>query len=281
MQQSLFRNASTWENVATGLRFRHLRRAEIRRRVDEWLERLGVSALAKQNARALSGGEAQRANLARALVLEPSLLLLDEPFNALDTPTKLALMDDLFEILRRTSTTTVFVTHDRVEAQALGERLAVLIDGRLRQIGTPNEVFSMPAGEDVASVVGVENVLVGTVRGTSQGLTTVSVAGRDVTVVGVYPAGDQLVMGLRPEVIVLAPMPHNGVHTSARNSVMGHIVRITPMGAQARVVVDCGFPLVSLITQGSVSELGLEQGMSVRATFKASAAHTIRRVRAA
>jgi molybdopterin-binding protein len=139
----------------------------------------------------------------------------------------------------------------------------------------------MPAGEDVAGVVGVENVLVGTVRGTSQGLTTVSVAGRDVTVVGVYPAGDQLVMGLRPEVIVLSPMPHNGVHTSARNSVMGHIVRITPMGAQARVVVDCGFPLVSLITQGSVSELGLEQGMSVRATFKASAAHTIRRVRAA
>lgn len=277
MQQSLFRNASTWENVATGLRFRHVPRHDIRRRVDRWIEKLGIAHLAKQNARTLSGGEAQRANLARALVLEPSLLLLDEPFTSLDAPAKQALLDDLFEILKELQTTTVFVTHERTEAQVLADRLAVIVEGKLRQIGTPDEVFSMPISEDVAAVVGVENILTGHVVGSAAGLARAVVGGHEVAVVGDYAVGEELLMRVSPEAVSLETHPQGAVSTSARNRFEGTVRRITAMGAQARVMVDCGFPLVSLITQQSLEALRLTPGTPVRGTFKASAIHIIRR----
>ncbi len=279
MQQPLFRNASTWENVATGLRFRHVPGREIRRRVAPWLERLGISHLAKQNIRSLSGGEAQRANLARSLVLEPELLLLDEPFTALDSPTRQSLMDDLWEILDQVHTTTVFVTHDRVEAQAMGERLAVMIEGKLRQIGRVDEVFATPSSEEVAAVVGVENVLTGRVAQQSNGLATVMLGRGGVEITGEFAVGDELVMGIRPEAVTLEPLPRSAALTTARNRLPGTITHITPVGAQARIVVDCGFRLVSLVTQQSAADLGLAPGAPVLASFKATAVHVIRRVR--
>lgn len=279
MQQPLLRNASAWENVATGLRFRHAGRAETRRRVDAYLEQLGIGHLAGRNARTLSGGEAQRVNLARGLVLEPDLLLLDEPFAALDEPTRQALLDDLWGILEGMRTTTVFVTHDRTEALALGGRLAVMIDGRILQVGPSDEVFSMPASEEVAAFVGVENLLTGRVASQEGGLAMVPVGSGEVTVVGEYGVGETLLMGIRPEALVLEPAPHAGAATSARNRLSGPITRIVPTGALARVVVDCGFPLVSLVTRQSVEDLGLSRGVSVHATFKATAVHVIRRGR--
>jgi tungstate transport system ATP-binding protein len=153
MQDPLLFDTSVFDNVSSGLRFRGISRDEIRQKVPIWLERLGVGHLAKRRAGQLSGGEAQRVSLARALVLEPQLLLLDEPFSALDPPTRSRLLDDLGALLKETATTTVFVTHDLPEAAQLAGRMAVIIGNRLRQVGDPQKVFAAPADEDVAGFV--------------------------------------------------------------------------------------------------------------------------------
>ncbi|MEW6402898.1 MAG: ABC transporter ATP-binding protein [Chloroflexota bacterium] len=150
MQDPLLFDTSVFDNVASGLKFRGVSKDEIRQRVQPWLERLGVGHLAKRRAGELSGGEAQRVSLARALVLEPQLLLLDEPFSALDPPTRSRLLDDLGALLRETATTTVFVTHDLPEATQLAHRIAVIVGNRLRQVGSPEDVFAAPVDDEVA-----------------------------------------------------------------------------------------------------------------------------------
>ena len=151
MQEPLLFDTSVQENVALGLHFRGIPRDETHQKVERWLDQMGISHLARRRAGELSGGEAQRVSLARALVLEPLLLLLDEPFSALDPPTREGILDDLASLLDQTSTTTVFVTHDIGEATRLGDRIAVVIGNRLRQVGKVDELINSPSDDDVAA----------------------------------------------------------------------------------------------------------------------------------
>lgn len=141
LQDPLLCDTSVYENVALGLRFRGAPKNEIQPKVETWLERLGIAHLARRRANELSGGEAQRASLARALVLQPELLLLDEPFAALDFPTRVRLLDDLGQILPESQTTTIFITHNLGEASQLAGRMAVIIDGKLQASGVPEEIL--------------------------------------------------------------------------------------------------------------------------------------------
>jgi tungstate transport system ATP-binding protein len=156
MQEPLMLNRTVSENVALGLRYRGVGASERARRVGQWLERLGIADLAGRRAVQLSGGEARRASLARALVLAPELLLLDEPFSSLDAPSRQRLFVDLRAILAETGTTTIFITHQMEEALQLSGRLAVMLSGRIRQTGTPQEVLAAPATVEVAAFLGVE-----------------------------------------------------------------------------------------------------------------------------
>jgi tungstate transport system ATP-binding protein len=126
--------------------------------VTHWLERLGVAHLSGRPARKLSGGEAQRVSLARAFVLQPDLLLLDEPFTALDAPTRTRLLEDLKSVLNETKMTTIFITHDLQEALKLASRMAVILDGRIEQSGIPQHVFDQPANDRVAAFLGRQHL---------------------------------------------------------------------------------------------------------------------------
>ena len=151
LQEPLLFNRSVFDNVAAGLRFRRIPSDQVTKRVLVWLGRLGITHLSKRPASKLSGGEMQRVSLARAFVLQPELLLLDEPFTGLDNPTRLALLDDLGGILQETGITTLFITHDLSEVTRFAHQVAVLLDGRLQQCGTPGELLASPCNEAVAA----------------------------------------------------------------------------------------------------------------------------------
>ncbi len=276
-QEPLLADASVFDNAALGLRFRGIPAAPRRPRVERWLERFGIRDLAARRARTLSGGEAQRCALVRALVLEPEILLLDEPFSALDPPTREALIADLGAILRRDRVTTVLVTHDRTEARALADRVAVMMRGQIVQADTPERLFRAPVSDEVARFVGVETIVDGYVSSESAGVATVEVCGQKIQVAAVAVAGERVRLCLRPEDVTLAPGDIALPASSARNRLAGTVAQVLAAGSQARVVVDCGFPLVALVTNRSIEELGLAEGVSVTASFKATAPHLIRR----
>jgi tungstate transport system ATP-binding protein len=150
-QSPLLMDMTVEQNVGLGLRFRGISKEEVRVRAAKWMRQLGVESLAKRRAGQLSGGEAQRVSLARAFVLEPELLLLDEPFSALDPPTRSRLLDDLSILLQETQRTAVFVTHNLSEAAKLSHRIAVIVGGILCQVGTVAQIKSSPADETVAA----------------------------------------------------------------------------------------------------------------------------------
>ncbi|OGO12767.1 MAG: hypothetical protein A2032_04275 [Chloroflexi bacterium RBG_19FT_COMBO_49_13] len=276
LQEPLLMHQSVFDNVAAGLKFRSLPRAEVKRRTDEWLNRLEIAHLSNRPAHRLSGGEAQRASLARAFALQPELLLLDEPFSALDAPTRVRLLQDLHTLLSQTSITTVFITHDLDEALLLGDRVAVLLGGVLRQVGRPQDVFTAPSDGDVAAFVGVETVIAGNVTASQNGQIIVEADGLHLEAVGDVPTGTRVLFCLRPEDITLSH-PESAMISSARNRLKGRILRMTPSGPLVRVVVDCGLPVVALITRGSANEMKLTEGQQVTATFKATAVHLIPR----
>ena len=150
-QAPLLMDMTVEQNITLGLKFRGTTKTEAQVRTREWMKQLGVESLAKRRASQLSGGEAQRVSLARAFVLEPELLLLDEPFSALDPPTRSSLIQDLYDLLQGTHRTAVFVTHNLSEAAKLSHRIAVIIGGVLRQVGTAEQIKSEPADETVAA----------------------------------------------------------------------------------------------------------------------------------
>ena len=275
-QEPLLFNATVFDNVASGLRIRGVGRTEIERTVSGYLELFGIGPLAKRSARKLSGGEAQRTSLARAFVTKPEIVFLDEPFSSLDPPTREGLIGDLERILRQMHTTAVIATHDQTEALRLADRMAVMNEGRIVQIGPVVEVMNKPEDGFVASFVGVETILPGRVLRTSDGVFVAAVEGGEIQAVAHVQTGEGVLCCIRPEHVTLstnAPLSES----SARNVFSGTIRKITPLGLFYRVRIDCGFELVSYVTRQSVESLALEEGKSVIASFKATSVHVIPR----
>ena len=275
-QEPLLFNTTVFKNVASGLTIRRMQKEEIRRIVKESLERFGISHLGERSARTLSGGEAQRTSLARAFAIRPEILFLDEPFASLDPPTRESLLDDLQRVLQQTQTTTIFATHDRMEALRLSDRIAVMQGGKILQIGSPGEVMNHPVDEFVASFVGVETILVGEVIRRAGGTFVAAISEQEIEAVGDVARGESVVLCIRPENVILSPSDSKEA-TSARNVFHGRIVRIVPLGFFHKIELDCGFPLVAYVTRHSVENLSLVEGKDVKASFKATAIHVVRK----
>jgi tungstate transport system ATP-binding protein len=276
-QEPLLADTTVERNVALGLTLRRVPGDEARRRAARWMGRFGITPLAGRRARTLSGGEAQRTSLARAFAIEPDVLLLDEPFSALDPPTREDLLRDLQRVLRESAVTTVFVTHDRNEALRLGDRVGVMLEARLAQLGSPEVVFGRPASPEVARFVGVENLLPGLIAATDDGLLTVETGHLQIRVPGQGPVGRRVLVCVRPEDVVLRPGAAGSSRDSALNHFPGRVAELVPVGTQVRVLAECGDPVIALVTRHSVQELPLALGSPVTVSFKASAVHLIER----
>jgi len=256
----LFPHLSAVDNVAFGLRTRGVRRAEARERAARWLDRVGLGDLGDRRPARLSGGQAQRAALARALATEPQLLLLDEPLAALDARTRLTVRAELRRHLAAFPGSTVLVSHDPVDAMALADRVVVVEDGRVVQAGTPAEVARRPRTDYVARLVGL-SLLPGTGEGTA-----VRLDGGGVVAVAEEAAGEVFV-AVRPESVSLFLSRPEG---SPRNVWPARLVGATPHGGTVRCELAGEVPLVADVTATAFAELGLAPGVAVWATVKAS-----------
>lgn len=276
MQSSLLLDKTVYQNVATGLQYCHLPRKIIKARVNHWLERFSIAHLKERRANQLSGGEAQRVSLARAFALEPEIILLDEPFSALDAQTRTQLIDDFHHILSVEALTVVLITHDLNEALLLSDRVGVVLNGVLRQVGPAEEVFSCPTDPEVAAFVGIETVIPGKVIQEENGLLTIAARDHLLQAIGEVNIGQKVLACLRPEDVTLwtgQPTPES----SARNNIQGTISRMLPQGALIKIVVDCGYPVTALITRRSAQDLDLQISSQVCVRFKASTIHLIPR----
>ena len=223
----------------------------------------------------LSGGEQQRVALARALASDPRVILLDEPLAALDLPLRDPMRQELRRFLRSVDVPSVVVTHDRIDALTLGDRMAVLTGGHIRQIGPVHEVFSRPADLAVAASVGVETVIPGEIIDTSDGLVTVRVGAAEIRVAQPSVVTRSVFVCIRAEDVTLETALRRDV--SARNQLTGRVTALQPEGGVVRVTIDCGFLLSALITRPACEELWLAEGSGVTALVKATAVHLIAR----
>jgi ABC-type Fe3+/spermidine/putrescine transport system ATPase subunit len=256
---TLFPHLDVAENVAFGLRVARLPKEEVARRVVQALALVRLPGFERRRAHELSGGQMQRVALARALVNRPRVLLLDEPLSALDLRIRLEMEEELRRVHRETGATFVYVTHDQREALALSDRIVVLDEGRIEQLGTPDEIYSAPASPFAARFVGDANVLPVEVVGHGGGRAAVTLAGQSLSVPceAVVPTGNAWLV-LRPEIVRLAELDGAGLQGTVRDLAFrgsGFTYRVEvpglPEALKAEVPADAGRP----------RELGSEVGL--------------------
>ncbi|HEY68016.1 MAG: hypothetical protein DRI79_13300 [Chloroflexi bacterium] len=265
---ALFPHLSVAGNIAFGLKLRRMGRKAVEERVAAISRLLSIDHLLHRMPGTLSGGEQQRVALARALVVEPWLLLLDEPLSALDPETREGLQRELARLHQALGTTTIHVTHDFEEAVALGDRIGVVNEGRVVQVGSPEEIFRKPGSEFVARFVGVRNIFRGEIHPGEDGYRVLSLDGVKIAVV--TDLVGQMHASIRPEDIIISREP---LRSSARNCFQGRIVNIANKGTVVYVTVRVPPDFTCVITRRSLEEMELREGLEVYIAFKASAVH--------
>ena len=272
---ALFPHMGVQDNIISGCLARGVPREVARERMQSITELLRIGALLPRRIDGLSGGERQRVALARALVVQPRLLLLDEPLAALDPAMKNRLWWELRAIHNALGLSTVHVTHDFEEAYALADRIGLMGDGALVQVGEPEDIFHKPADRFVAEFVGVQNILEGdAVSSPEEGMCSVALGdGLCVWAAGAHEGPAHVFV--RPEEVWIG---HHGCDCGAtRNVFRGKIAAILNRGALVQAIVDIGVPIVSLVTRRACTELGLREGAIVTVSFREEGAHVVRR----
>jgi putative spermidine/putrescine transport system ATP-binding protein len=237
---ALFPNMTVARNIGFGLRVARRSRGEISRRVAEMLELIGMGEFAHRYPHQLSGGQQQRVALARAVAVQPAALLLDEPLSALDAKIRVRLREEIRTVQQKLGITTIYVTHDQEEALSISDRVAVMREGVIEQIGTPFEIYNRPATAYVASFIGTLNVLAARAVDPAAGILTVD--GQEIRAAGPFsaPRGGPVRLSLRPEALAL------GTGESGSNRLKGRLEGIRFLGSIVRLTVSTGGNSVSV-----------------------------------
>jgi tungstate transport system ATP-binding protein len=281
-QDPLLFDVSVLDNTAAGLRFQGRPRQEAEWRARTCLERFGVAHLARRKARSLSGGEAARVALARAFATEPSVLLLDEPFSALDAPTRASMLPALRRSLREAGAAALLVTHDRDEAFTFGDRVAVMTDGHIVATGEAPSLIAHPPSREAARLLGVENILFARVTGIDSEYACIALQPEGPSV----RTGTPLLEVISPGVIVSFTLPAGSIRILRTtecaplgwNALPGSIVDITPLSSGLRLVIETPAPMVAF-APWVASESSWVLGEPVLVTFPPASAHLIPEVR--
>jgi len=268
-QSPLLLDRTVFANVELGLKLRGVEKATRRKRVEKWLDVLGISSLAGQRATTLSGGEAQRVNIARALALKPEVMFMDEPLGGLDTPTRHVLLDEIGPLIREGAGAGMLVTHDRRTALAMGDRVAVMLNGEVRQIGRPEAVFHQPADVEVAKFVGVENILSAVSDGQSV-MTENNV--RLTSHCNIRGKGH---LCLRAEEIHFGNEP---LQNANWNALEGTVIKVLLRGDGFGVQLDVGCKIMGRLTRAQQAILKLEAGHKVNLWIRPEAVHFVKSV---
>jgi putative spermidine/putrescine transport system ATP-binding protein len=259
---ALFPNMTVADNIGFGLKVLRRPQDEIRQRVEEMLQLIKLPKLADRYPWQLSGGQQQRVALARALAGKPEVLLLDEPLSALDAKIRVSLREDIRALQRELGITSIFVTHDQEEALSISDRIVVMNEGRVEQIGTPSEIYNYPRTRFVASFVGTLNVLSGQIVDPASG--KIVVAGQELRTshaLNAADAGKERLLAVRPEAIVLeAP-------ASGRNTLAATVEEVNFLGAVVRIRTRVDNALISLDIFNDPNRRLPERGQSVALGF--------------
>jgi len=295
-QEPLLFRGTVFDNVAYGVRLRGVRGRPLEERVFEALRAFGIEALAQRAAHTLSGGEAHRTCLARAVVLRPDLLLLDEPLASLDPTTRLKVEKELLAAIRNLGLTCLYVTHDQDEARRVASKVAILDRGQLAQAGYLEDVFARPHTERVARFLGVRNILNGRLGTAPDGTVEVEIMGSSTSgqvhrlrlgpgTLQPDNASSHVLVCIRAEDVVLFPgnapsIPSSpslvpSAQTAGLTCMEGTVQSLVTTGATVEVSLDCGFPLIVASTATTLATLGVKEGCRVRACVPANRIHLI------
>jgi putative spermidine/putrescine transport system ATP-binding protein len=275
---ALFPHMTVAENVAFGLEMRGIRRRAAAARIGDALRLVRLDGFERRLPAALSGGQQQRVALARALVVEPALLLLDEPLTALDKNLREGMQVELRGLQRRLGITTIMVTHDQDEALTMADRIVIMRDGHLEQVGTPSEVYQRPVSRFVAGFLGISNFFRGRVERYAEGVLSVTVAGGlQLSVPSDGPISETVTIALRPERIRIAPLapPDDGV--DAPNCISATVEEVVYRGFVRHYYLRLpNRERLIAFAQDQSDAASLQPGMQVRASWDAAGNHVIR-----
>jgi len=269
-QKTALFNTTVYNNIAYGLKLRGYPRKEIEEKIEEVLKLVRLEGYEKRPAKKLSGGEQQRVSLARALVLDAELLLLDEPTANLDPRNVSIIEEAISHANREFNTTVVMATHNMFQAENITKRAALLLGGSITEIGTAHEIFRAPS-KHLASFARLENVFSGTSMVLEEGTSLIDI-GSGVQIEAALRKRGKVTVFVRPEDIILSRKP---INSSARNVFKGRIVGISDLGPVVRLRVDAGKKFVVQITKRSLVEMQLNVDSEVFLTFKASSVHLV------
>jgi len=270
---SLFPHLSVKKNIEYGMNIRGINKNEINIKVKELSKILKIEHLMKRDTTTLSGGEQQKVALARALAINPKVLLLDEPFSALDENTKSKLISEMKDLHRKEGITFIHVTHSQEEAILLADRIGIMMNGTIVQVGTPDEIFYKPLSKEIAKFVKIENIWEGKVIEKNEEELLVDVNGNHIVALcDHFKVGQEIRLIIRPEDIILGKG-----NTSARNNFKGKVISVVKHGFYYIIRIDCGFEVEAAVTKQSIESLNIREGKDINIFFKATALQVIKR----